>query len=165
MILDRTASFLIFPGVLISHGNSNTALFVEELAQEGRRELQKSRALGLRGMGAFDELDQVYTECKESNWDGYGALPVSEATYQLAYQFLEALPLGTPPPSFGAEPDGHLTLEWHRSPQWTLSISVSPEGELHYAALLGIRKAYGTEPFFGDVPKTIRDLIHRITIQ
>lgn len=161
MIPEMTAS----SGTLVSRGNSTTALFVEERAQEGYRRLQGSRALGLRGMGAFDELYQTYVECRDPNWDGYGALPVSEATYQLAYQFLEALPLGTPPPSFGAEPDGHLTLEWHRSPQWTLSISVSPEGELHYAALLGIRKAYGTEPFFGDVPKTIRDLIHRITIQ
>lgn len=164
MTLEITPSALISYGTLASHGNSDTALFVDEKAREGRRHLQESRVLGLRGMGAFDGLLQVYTECLEPDWDGYGAMPVSEAAYQLAYQFLETFPLGTPLPSFGAEPDGHLTMEWHRSSGWTLSISISSEGELHYAALLGTRKAYGTEPFAGDAPRTVMDLIHRVML-
>lgn len=163
MRLEMTASPIIPYGILGSRGNSATALFVDKEAQQGRRQLQESLVLGLRGKGAFDDLNQVYADCLEPNWDGYGATPVSEATYRLAYQFLEALPLGAPLPSFGAEPDGHLTMEWHRSPRWTLSISVSPEGELHYAALLGTRKAYGTEPFFGDASRTMMDLIQQVT--
>jgi hypothetical protein len=163
MHLEMTASSIISYGTTASRGNSATALFVDKEAHQGRRLLQESRVLGLRGKGAFDDLNQVYADCLEPNWDGYGATPVSEATYWLAYQFLEALPLGAPLPSFGAEPDGHLTMEWHRSPRWTLSISVSPEGELHYAALLGTRKTYGTEPFFGDAPRTIMDLIQQVT--
>lgn len=163
MSLQMTASPYIDFGFFSSRGNSETALFVDQKAQQGRRQLQESRVLGQRGKGAFDELNQVYADCLEPNWDGYGATPVSEGTYRLAYHFLEALPLGTPLPSFGAEPDGHLTLEWNRSPRWTLSISVSPEGDLHYAALLGTRKAYGTEPFFGFAPRTIRDLIQQVT--
>jgi hypothetical protein len=43
-----------------------------------------------------------------------------------------------------------------------LSVSVSPDGELHYAALLGLSKAYGTEPFFGEAPRPILDLIFRV---
>lgn len=163
MSLQMTTSPNISFGFIGSRGNSETALFVDQKAQQGRRQLQESRVLGLRGKGAFDGLNQVYEDCLEPNWDGYSAMPVSEATYQLAYQFLEALPLGAPLPSCGAEPDGQLTLEWHRSPRWTLSISMSPEGDLHYAALLGTRKAYGTEPFFGDAPKTIMDLIQQVT--
>ncbi len=88
-------------------------------------------------MTAFDELFQTFQKCREPNWDGYGAQPVSDWTYHLAYEFLKALPLGTPAPSAGAEPDGHVTFEWHRSPQRTLSVSISPHGELHFAALLG----------------------------
>jgi hypothetical protein len=163
MILQTAASGIVSYGLLGSGANSPTALFVDKEAQRGRRLLQESRVLGFRGKGAFDELNQVYAECLEPNWDGYGAMPVSNTTYQLAYEFLDALPLGTPLPSFGAEPDGHLTLEWHHSPSWTLSVSVSPEGELHYAALLGTRRAYGTEPFFGDAPNVIMDLIQQVT--
>lgn len=163
MILEMNyPAFLSFV-TLTSRGNSDTALFVEKQAQQWRRQLQESRIFGLRGKGAFDDLNRIYTECREPNWDGYGAVPVSEATCQSAYQFLEALPFGAPLPSFGAEPDGHLTLEWHRSSTWTFSVSVSAEGELHYAALLGAGKSYGTEPFFGEVPRMIMDLIHRVT--
>ena len=117
----------------------------------------------------FEELLKTFEECREPNWDGYGAQSVREEIYHLAHQFLvahqflAALSLRTPVPSIGAEPDGHITAEWHRSPQRTLSVSVSPDGELHYAALLGSAKTCGTESFTGAVPKVVADLIHRVT--
>jgi hypothetical protein len=110
----------------------------------------------------FEELLKTFEECCQPNWDGYGARPVLDTTYQLAQKFLKALPPGTPAPSIGAEPDGHLTVEWHRSPQRTLSVSISPDGDLHYTALLGSAKTCGTEPFTGAVPKVVADLIHRV---
>ena len=146
-----------------SGGASEAAGFVDRQRQESRRQLQGSYILGQQAKGSINELCQVVEECRQANWDGYGAAPVSVRAFQLAYEFLEALPLGTSAPSVGAEPDGHITLEWYRSPRRTLSISVSPEGELHYAALMGASKAYGTEPFFGEVPKELMDLIQRIT--
>lgn len=109
-----------------------------------------------------DELSRVAHECGIANWDGYGATPVAQQTYVQARSFLDALPLGMPVPSVGAEPDGHITLEWYRSPRRLLSISVSPEGDLHYAALIGPARAYGTEPFLGEPPPPILDLIHRV---
>ena len=146
-----------------SGGASETAGFVAEQIQKWRRQLQSSYALGQQAKGSFHELYQVFEECRQANWDGFGAVPASVRVFQLAYEFLEALPLGTAAPSIGAEPDGHITLDWYHSPRHTLSISVSPEGELHYAALIGASKAYGTEPFFGEVPKEIMDLIRRVT--
>ena len=162
MIIEMPASAIISIGGVPTRGASETACFVAAQAEEGRRRLRDSYAFGMAAKGVFDELFQTFEECREPNWDGYGAQPVNEETYQLAYEFLEALPLGTPAPSMGAEPDGHITLEWYYSTRRTLSVSVSPEAELHYAALLGNSKAYGTEPFFGDAPKAIIDLIHRI---
>lgn len=164
MILQTAVTGIVSYGLLGSGANSSTALFVDKEAQRGRRLLQESRVLGFLGKGAFDELNQVYADCLEPNWDGYDAMPVSKTTYRLAYQFLDALPLGTPLPSFGAEPDGHLTFEWHRNPRWTFSVSISPEGDLHYAALLGSSKVYGTEPFFGDPPSRILELIRQVVI-
>ena len=161
-MLEMLPSALMSFGPSSSRATSDTARFVSEQALWGRRHLQESFTLGLRGKGAFDDLSQVYEECLEPNWDGYDALPVTEDAYRLTYEVLEALPLSTPVPSFGAEPDGHITLEWYCTPRRTLSVSVSPEGELHYAALLGDSKAYGTEPFFGEAPKAIVDLIHRV---
>lgn len=163
MILQATAPGAISYGLLGSGANSATAIFVDKQAQQGHRRLQESSVLGFLGKGKLDELRQVCDECREQNWDGYGAVPVSERTYQLAYEFLNALPLGAPLPSIGTEPDGHVTLEWYATPTWTLSVSVSPERELHYAALLGASKTYGTEPFYGEVPKSIMNLILLVT--
>ena len=45
--------------------------------------------------GAFENLLKTFEECRQPNWDGYGARPVLDTTYQLAQKFLEALPSGT----------------------------------------------------------------------
>jgi hypothetical protein len=111
----------------------------------------------------FEELFKTFEACRQPNWDGYGARPVREETFHLAHQFLTVLPLSIPLPSIGAEPDGHITVEWYRAPQRTLSVSISPDAELHYAALLGSDKTFGTEAFTGAVPKVVADLIHRVT--
>ena len=94
MISEMTASILISSGSVSSRGASPTARFVTEQVEEGRNQLQKSYTLGLRGKGVFDELFRVAGERHEPNWDGYGAEPVNDDTYRLAYQFLEAYPLG-----------------------------------------------------------------------
>ena len=114
------------------------------------------------GQDVFEELLKTFEECRQPNWDGYGARPVLDTTYQLAQKILEALPPGTPAPSIGAEPDGHLTVEWHRSSQWTLSVSISPNREVHYAALLGPERICGTETFRARMPQVLSDLIARI---
>jgi len=162
MLMEVTAPAIISLGSMPTTGASATAQFVATQVERGRRLLQNSFAFRMRTKGVFGELAQTVEECREPNWDGYGAQPVSDITYQLAQKFLVALPLGTPRPSIGAEPDGHLTVEWYRSPRRTLSVSISSEGELHYAALIGSAKAYGTEPFFGEAPKAIVDLIQRV---
>jgi hypothetical protein len=160
MILEVTASAWFTYGVLISQANGETGRYIAEQLQRGRTHLQESSAFGLSD--ALGKLFQLYQECKEPNWDGYDALPVSETTYFFAEQFMRSLPLGTSLPSFGAEPDGDLTIEWYHSPRRTLSISISPGGQLHYSALIGTSKTYGTEEFFGEVPCIIVELINRI---
>jgi hypothetical protein len=66
-------------------------------------------------------------------------------------------------PSVGAEPDGHLTLEWYQSPKRVLSVSVGPAGELNYAALLGeTSRRTGTEIFQNRVPADLLQLIHQV---
>ena len=109
-----------------------------------------------------DDLYKTVEQCSSANWDGYGATPVTRETFMQVCNFMEALPLGTTAPSVGAEPDGNLTLEWYRSPSRILSVSISPEGELNYAALLGHRKTYGTEPFCVEVHSIILDIIRQV---
>ena len=143
-------------------GFSDTAQFVDRTRSEAWSELRRdSMMLGLDS-AVFQELADVAKECREPDWDGYGAQPVSQETLRTAFCVLQALPLGFPAPAVGAEPDGQLTLDWYRSLRRTLSVSVSPEGELHYAALSGPNRSYGTEAFIDEVPATILNLIRRV---
>lgn len=146
---------------MLPRGFSDTARYIQEITQKGRRRLQESNVLGtLSQVG--DELATVWEDCRQPNWDGYQARAVSQDALRNAYCFLESLPLGFPPPSIGAEPDGDLTMEWHHSARRTLSVSVTAAGELHFAALFGPNRVWGTEAFFGDVPDNILNLIRRV---
>lgn len=108
------------------------------------------------------DLEALAEQCGQDNWDGYQAARVLPETIRQATIVLESVPGDLPLPTLGAEPDGQVTLEWYRSPQQVVSVSVSPEGNLHYAAILGLRKAYGTEPFAGQFSTVLRDLIRGV---
>ena len=142
-----------------SRGWSDAADFISEEITKTRKKLEDSISFGQ----PLNELYQVYQECRNPDWDGYNAYPVLPDTVSLAGEFLSSLPLGTPSPSFGAEPDGHITMEWHHSPFRTLSISISPEKKLHFAALIGANSYYGTENFYGEISRNLQDLINRVS--
>ena len=143
------------------NGGSQAAEYIQQQLDGHQRYLHKSAALGIEQV-LRDELAETWEECSQPDWDGYNARPVVWDSYQNARQFLLALPLGTPLPSIGAEPDGHITLEWHLAPRRTLSVSITPDELLHYAALVGPARTCGSEPFFGEVPQRILDLIRDV---
>jgi hypothetical protein len=111
---------------------------------------------------AYDELDEVYKECQAADWDAHGAQAVKAETLQNTRRFIDALPPEYPLPSVGAEPDGQLTLEWYRTTNWLLSVSVSPEGTLYWAALLGDEDPRGSCRYEGKIPDTILYWIRRV---
>lgn len=117
---------------------------------------------GLSKQPAYDELAEMASAYRTADWDAHGAAPVTADTVRHARRFIEALPAGYALPSVGAEPDGHVTLEWYRATDWLLSVSVSPEGVLYYAALLGSEDPRGSCPFDGHVPETILYWIRRV---
>jgi hypothetical protein len=142
------------------YGFSEEARSIARAARNQKRESRKSATLGNKA--AIDELGAAWEECRQEGWDGYSAQPVTQDTLRNAYIFLEALPLGVPVPSVAAEPDGELAFEWHLSARRTLSVSVTPDGDLHYAGLFGPNRVYGTEAFFGRIPETILNLVRRV---
>lgn len=166
MILESIAAAALgSTGIVGTGGSSDVARMLANKIEEERRRLRESYMLGGDSNAAFLNLCAIADECRVPNWDGYGALPVGAETFMYAAQFLRTMPLGAAVPSVGIEPDGSVTLEWHRSPYRTLSVSVSPSGDLHYSALIGSNKAYGTEAFLGDIPSAILDLIRRINTE
>ena len=139
---------------------SQEAQFIKKSVESTWQSFQETRTLGCADL--FDDLELVAEECREADWDSYGAAPVLHETIFEAEQFLRSIPAGTPRPTLAAEPDGHVTFEWYVSPKRTLSVSISPEGELHYSAVIGSSRRFGTEPFFGEFPNLILKLVQRV---
>lgn len=161
MILELALSTALTTSTLTG-GTSETAKYVESKRRDCREHVEHSQTFGSALEKARQELAQLSSECNEPNWDGYGAGPINPASYRNACRFLENLPLGVGVPSPGVDPDGELTFEWYRGPRRTLSISVSQEGDLSYAALIGSSRAHGREAFLGNIPRVIAELISRV---
>jgi hypothetical protein len=142
-----------------TRGESEAAIYIAEQARKRWEEVKQTHSVGGSVASAVEELFDVASSAAEPNWNGYGAAAVSHDTYRHAYCFLDSLPLGLPVPSVGVEADGQLTFEWYRNPSRTLSVSVSADGDLHYAALIGLKKEYGTEIFIGDFPDRFVNLL------
>jgi hypothetical protein len=160
--LRQSLSLYVTPTFFASQGTSEQAKYVLSESEKGINKLKSLNVFGIFSQKAFENLDLVFQECSDPDWDGYSAEAVSKDCFEYAVEFIKALPLGSETPSIGAEADGQLTMEWYRAPSRTLSISISPQGELYYAALLGGRKAFGSEPFYGEVPEAIIRLINQV---
>jgi hypothetical protein len=141
-------------------GASPEADYVTAVA--ARNHQYQSHTLGSAKTESFERLYTIFEDRQKANWDGYGAEPMSLDSYRVAYRFLEALPPDINPPTIGAEPDGQITIEWYVRPSYTISISASPEGELHYAAMSGPNRVCGTEAFFQDIPANILRIIRAL---
>lgn len=142
-------------------GFSESARTVDGYRRREALRLRESEAFGLDSR-LRAELEEVWEECQQPNWDGHDAIRVSVETLRNVYQLLECLPIGLHVPTISAEADGHLTLEWYRTPKRLLSVSVTPDGELHYAGKFGPNRVFGTEAFFGELPSAILGLIKKV---
>jgi len=132
------------------------------ILRESNPPFQRLESFG-RG-SLFSDLDQLECEFSQPGWDGDAAEPIDLDSLSIAAALARSLPIGIPSPIVGVEPDGQVTLEWYASPTRVLSVSADPRGELHYAALLGAEKQYGTLPFLGDVPRSILAIVRRVSV-
>jgi hypothetical protein len=141
-------------------GFSPAAGFLDKTRREELKRFRQSTTFSKQS--AYDQLGEAFDACREANWDGEGADAIDQEVVRNAYAFIEALPDGYPLPDITPEPDGHLDLEWYRHPRRILSVSVSPEGLLYWAALVGSEDPRGSCPFYGEVPDTILYWIRRV---
>lgn len=154
-IMITTASFS-------TTGFSTTAKQVDKQVKEGADSLLDTFIFGQDKLSAFKELQRVCESCETDNWDGYGGLPINNDAYRQAYFFIESFPMALEMPSVTPESDGRIAFEWYRSPEQLLTVSIGDDSSLHYAALFGNNKNYGTETFSGFIPKQILNLINRV---
>ena len=136
--------------------------FVAEKMKSSRELLQESNALSFVAKGTFQQLYKIFCECSFDGWDGDKAKPISEEVFRCAIRFLNSFPLGMEAPEVGAEPDGAITLEWYRSPNKVISISINPDGWMYYAALIGTSKRHGADFSLMGVSDDLVEIISQV---
>lgn len=141
-------------------GFSQAAKYLEQtersLNEHQRDIITNSRQPALEAAFSAWQSSQFYDS------DGEATQPVSHATFRASCRLIESLPLGFPSPTVTAEPDGHLNLEWYKNPRRILSVSISPTGTLHWAALIGSEDPRGSCRFLDELPQTILYWIGRV---
>ena len=149
-------------------GKNNTFSISKEVYSDTANLAGKTVPLDLKGTidwtdHVLEELEKVYEEYSEANWDGYGAMPISRETYSEARKLLRMMPSSSPMPDISAEPDGEITFEWYKEKYSVFVISVGGNNLITYAGLFGkSNKIHGTEYFADELPEIIRHCIQRL---
>jgi len=150
------------PMAIFSYASGDLAEKINDKRREISRSLNGSVAHGLQRAIILEEAFRVYVDNQVEGWDGHGGVPVDFETYQMTCGIINALPNHLQPTSVSVDPDGQMTLEWYKNVSRLLSVSISPNGEMHYASAVGARKYYGTEFFLGEMPEEILRIIFKI---
>jgi hypothetical protein len=112
---------------------------------------------------SLQQLAAMANECSEHRWDGCDAVGIDPLALLMAEQFLRALPDGIPPPEFAPEPDGAISVDWIRSRDRMLSLSIGRSDRMAYAWLNGADKGHGVAHFDGrNVPSSVLHAIKDI---
>ncbi len=143
-----------------TRGVSADAQVLVERSEEWLRERLFGRAL--HNWDAVSELMETFEDAAVPNWDGFGARPVALATLEKAKAFLAALPPDMPSPEISADPDGEIAFDWTLDRDWTMAVSLGPDGRLSHAGLYGPSRAYGTEEFVEEIPRTVLRGLERL---
>ena len=132
----------------------------DALANHGASPSTRAAAI-LIGLGG------LYSRCRDRDWDGYDADPVTEEHIISALKLVKVvIDAGLPMPEFGAEPDGVVVLDWYGANRSVISISVDLSGQLDWASVLpdGSR-VRGSTTFKGKLDDTIKQAIQDIAAQ
>lgn len=110
------------------------------------------------------QIKEISAECARSNWDGYGADPVSQLAEDNAGRFVDLLPSDLPAPIPVADANGHIALTWDFGRGRILTISIGESNSAAYAGILGngVRR-HGLEPFRDDVAKVLVESIREVS--
>jgi len=142
------------PGSAVSH----EAQVVQQAANHAVSSVEGSRALFGRKANAISELSALANECADEGWDGADARPIDPQAVDNAIAFLRALDDYLPLPEISAEPDGAVSLDWIRSRNRLISVSIGAGDRLAFAWLDGSDRGHGVARFVeGVVPTRIVD--------
>ena len=110
-----------------------------------------------------DSVIDTFRTHQRANWDGHGAVSLSQEACTEAIIFLRQLPTAIPRPSVVPNPDGDISLEWYLGKWQLFVVTFSGKGILFYAGVFGKgAKTHGTEFITDSIPSSIIENICRV---
>ena len=151
-------------GIPTDRGTSETAVRLScEVAAVLHAFKEERLATSVDFQESIAQIDELASECRLADWDGYGARAVNIQSIELAKRMVLALPKDFEAPLVAAHPDGEVALTWRGQRGTDFSVSIGPSGQLSYAAVFGPSVvSYGSDNFTDDLPATILDHLRRL---
>ena len=126
----------------LNTAHSPEALEVASRQDEVLRKIETSQALFKSRNDLISGLHQLSLDHK-NNWDGNGALEINPFAVANAIKFIRCMPTRLPLPEICPEPDGCISLDWIKSRNQMLTISIGQQDRLAMAWVDGSR--HGSE--------------------
>lgn len=146
MIAGYTATAALSrPGTAVSR----ESVAVQEHACNVVRQVQSSQALFGSKAKLISELMELAADCREVDWDGYGAQPVDSQALEVAQAIISSLPDDLALPECSIEPDGCVSLDWMPTNVRTLTLSAEGSGRIPYAWVDGTDRGHAVGRFQG----------------
>lgn len=154
------SQFAIGFAVQSSNGNAPESKQIEEKYTKYIKELKETESVGRYSYveQILNELYEVFLDCRQDNWDGYGANAISIDTYIKARDIIPMLNsafLDVPMPEITPEPDGNIAFEWFDEYGRTFVFSIDDNQTLTYAGIFGQSKTHGYERLTDFLPGTL----------
>ncbi len=140
---------------LSSSGVSSASKQLTECVWQLRNHVSDTISFGWREI-LIQDLIEVQSRCNESDWDGYGAVPITKQTMLAAVTLLRFLPdyMMATPPDIVPEPTGEIGFSWVKNADMHLVVAVSKES-IAFAQLIGSKKLHGEMKFLSDFPTDV----------
>lgn len=99
-------------------------------------------------------------ECQKADWDGRGALAITDQVIAITEKVVETLfallPKGTPAPEVIPEADGEICISWVIDSNRLLSLSVGGHGKINFAGQFGKEGGiHGWQPVDATSPRAL----------
>ena len=141
-------------------GASDAALMLDQVQNQILDRFNSSVTLSRRG--AIEAILEAWQSTDEG-WNINGDdVAILEEVKDASIRFVQNLPIGFPQPAVSGEPDGHMNFEWYRSPRRVLSVSMGPNNQIYWAALIGTESPRGSARYIERIPEIILDQIARV---
>lgn len=150
----RAGTSIVLSGMGLSQESRDIDMVLAKVRMESRAPISFSWRESLR-----NDLANTAQSCAVSDWDGYGAEPVSDQSANAALRLIDALPEYILLPDVVPEPCGEIALEWRTDDQKHFTVAVSGPSLVYAGIFGGSSKKYGEELFFDGLPSTVLEIL------